>query len=95
MVINTIIMGVRNPAIGDSNAREREKERESERERDSREGIAQDGGMAKISYLEEKADDLVSTCALNISVPVYYTMHQHNRTLRSSGLCECRNRIGK
>ena len=33
MVINTIIMGVRNPAIGDSNAREREKERESERER--------------------------------------------------------------
>ena len=51
--------------------------------------------MAKISYLEEKADDLVSTCALNISVPVYYTMHQHNRTLRSGGLCECRNRIGK
>ena len=44
--------------------------------------------MAKISYLEEKADDLVSTCALNISVPVYYTMHQHSRTLRSSGLCD-------
>ena len=75
--------------------RARERKRDRARERDSRKRIAQDGGMAKISYLEEKADDLVSTCALNISVPVYYTMHQHNRTLRSSGLCECRNRIGK
>lgn len=30
----------------------------------------------------------LSTCALNISVPVYYTMHQHNRTLNSTGLCD-------
>ena len=58
--------------------RGRERERGSEKE--SREWIAQDGGVEEISYLEGKADDLVDLRAKHLCASVLHNAPAQSHT---------------